>query len=103
VAKIRTKKALEEYDDEYLACRTFMHAWKMENPEHVGPPPFGSRMSLRCTRCGAWRHDLVTFRGDLLARRYELPEGYRVMNKGGTKAVVLPRKECRAEMVRRTQ
>src|SRR3954469_23361855 len=61
----------------YLRCRTLGHAWfdiPASKPGALGGDP----MWLRCERCGAERHDSISFStGDLLGRRYQYQDGYQ--------------------------
>jgi hypothetical protein len=73
-------------DDTYIRCRTYSHAWDEFNPDDMGPPQWGWRLSLRCTRCATQRHDLIAFRGGkVLGRRYIYPDNYA--QKGVPKVV----------------
>lgn len=62
---------------DYLACRTFGHAWFVIPSEgksaHGGDP-----LWLRCERCMTERHDSVSFTtGDLMTRQYIYPDQYK--------------------------
>lgn len=63
----------------FLQCRTYSHSW-----EEITPPEFsgraarwGFRFSLRCTRCGSERHDVIDGQGGLSVRTYNYAHGYR--------------------------
>jgi hypothetical protein len=71
-------KAIEELQRQ---CRFYRHAWE------VAPPPpdwrrTGRFMSaryvlhLRCIRCTSMRNDGFDSSGDLVARQYDMVEGY---------------------------
>lgn len=61
----------------YLACRTLGHAWEPIPAEKAGALG-GDPMWLRCMRCLTERHDSVSWAtGELMARKYEYPDGYR--------------------------
>jgi hypothetical protein len=60
----------------------YKHAWDEYFPDDLGPPPYGWRLSLRCLRCGAQRHDLIDTIGQLSQRRYIYPEGYHMTRDG---------------------
>lgn len=65
----------------YVACRgPVRHKWDATAPpgERRRMPGFGTRVWFRCTECGTWRADVFSrITGDLLARWYDHPEGYR--------------------------
>jgi len=61
-----------------LRCRTYGHAWDEFYPSNLGVPIFGWRLSLRCTRCTAERHDLIDSIGSVGGRRYIYPDGYQL-------------------------
>jgi hypothetical protein len=69
---------------EFVRCRTYNHAWDEFYPTDMAPPAFGWRLSLRCIRCGAERHDLIDRKGSVMARRYIHPEGYLEKKAPGT-------------------
>lgn len=61
----------------FLRCRTLLHAWD-DIPADAPPKWGGEQMWLRCQRCDTERHDEVhRGTGELLARRYVYPDGYR--------------------------
>lgn len=73
-------------DDVYLRCRELRHAW-----EERGLTPSARRGSrvieftevVECIRCGTIRHDLLHAGSwELVGRRYEYPDGYRMSNAG---------------------
>jgi hypothetical protein len=67
-------------DDAMLRCRLVRHRWDEFYPTDMGTPAYGWRLSLRCDRCTAERHDLIDYQGRLIpgSRRYIYPDGYRM-------------------------
>lgn len=67
-------------DTAMLKCRLIRHRWDEFYPDNMGPPAYGWRLSLRCDRCSAERHDLIDYAGRLIpgTRRYIYPEGYHM-------------------------
>jgi hypothetical protein len=64
--------------DDFLACRTYNHAWDKFNPIDLEAPWYGWRLSLRCLRCGTERHDNIAYgTGEVMGRRYIYAEGYQ--------------------------
>lgn len=63
--------------EQFIACRTYSHAWEDYEPPDMRAPLFGWRLTLRCVRCGMLRHDIVTQDGRLLQRHYTQPIGYK--------------------------
>lgn len=61
--------------DDYLNCRLVGHSWVVDGGRR--PHDFGTLMILRCSTCGMARHDVFDYRGQITARRYEAPAGYR--------------------------
>ena len=61
-----------------IRCRTYGHAWDEFYPDDLGPPEFGWRLSLRCTRCTSQRHDTIDHIGQVGQRRYIYPDGYQL-------------------------
>jgi hypothetical protein len=66
----------EDITPAVIRCRTYGHAWDEFSPIDLGPPEFGWRLSLRCTRCLTERHDTIDLNGGVAVRRYIHPEGY---------------------------
>jgi hypothetical protein len=66
-------------DESMIRCRTYGHAWDEFYPSVKGPPSFGWRLSLRCTRCTTERHDTIDVLGHVAAREYLYPEGYHLL------------------------
>lgn len=60
--------------DDYIACRTFGHAWFEYDSNWT--PIFGTPITLRCERCGGERRDIIDALGRLGRRYYLMPEGY---------------------------
>lgn len=65
-------------DQAMLRCRTYGHAWDEFFPDDLGTPLFGWRLSLRCNRCTAERHDLIDHIGRVGQRRYIYPPDYQL-------------------------
>lgn len=65
-------------DQAMLRCRVYGHAWDEFYPDNLGTPMFGWRLSLRCIRCTAERHDTIDHIGQVGQRRYIYPEGYQM-------------------------
>jgi hypothetical protein len=79
----------------YVECKTFGHAWDEFNPINMRRPHFGWRLSLRCVRCGAERHDIIDSNGNVGSRSYEHPIDYKLATKGAK------RPDLRMELQRR--
>lgn len=55
------------------------HAWDDHDGSGFRAPQFGIATHYVCIRCGTVRRDIIDrFRGDLLARRYYHPTGYKL-------------------------
>src|SRR5262245_28261847 len=71
--------------DEYLACRDWMHAWDAYSAT-VGRNKSARRREIRetllCTRCGTYKHRLMTTTGQLLRNTYTYPDGYLLKDQG---------------------
>ena len=65
-------------DQAMLRCRTYGHAWDEFYPDNLGTPMFGWRLSLRCARCTAERHDTIDHIGQVGSRRYIYPQDYQM-------------------------
>lgn len=65
---------LAEYD--YIWCRTFGHDWEAWQTDHR--PQFGYYESVYCPRCTTERLFNISLAGEVLARRYIYPEGYKL-------------------------
>ena len=65
---------------EFLRCRTIGHAWEVVPHDYV--PSFGTAVSLRCTSCATWRHDIFSrLSGELIQRWYDYSDHYRDVEK----------------------
>lgn len=64
--------------DDHVLCRSRMlggHDWQVGRK--LGRKAnLGTLLSLRCTRCGMWRHDTIGTYGQLVTRNYDQPDGY---------------------------
>jgi len=70
--------ARRKLGDDFLACRTYNHAWDKFSPIDMDAPWYGWRLSLRCLRCGTERHDNIAYTtGEVMSRRYIYAEGYQ--------------------------
>ena len=65
-------------DQAMLRCRIYGHAWDEFYPDNLGSPIYGWRLSLRCTRCTAERHDVIDHIGQISQRRYIYPQDYQM-------------------------
>lgn len=62
---------------QYLRCNTIGHAW-FEYDNSDWKPQFGvDWLVLRCERCGSERRDTIGTQGQVIARKYKHPEGYK--------------------------
>lgn len=60
-------------------CRFLRHSWDVFSPIDFARTGLWKRaIHLRCLRCGTVRHDALDSRGELLTRRYEYPDEYRM-------------------------
>lgn len=64
-------------DADLVRCRVLRHPWDDFNPVGLRNPSFGTRVSLRCMRCGTERHDVYDSNGEVAYRRYIYVEGYQ--------------------------
>lgn len=79
--RYREPEALRALALDQVRCRTYGHGWDEFSPMRR-PAKFGDRLSLRCVRCGAERHDIVSWiDGALLQREYVYPEGYAIAER----------------------
>ena len=80
MARKRTSSVVggDQIDGAMLRCRTFGHAWDEFYPDNMGTPMFGWRLSLRCMRCTAERHDIIDRIGAVGSRQYSYPDGYKL-------------------------
>jgi hypothetical protein len=80
--------ATRKTDDQFLRCRTYSHAWDEFSPIDLEAPWYGWRLSLRCARCGAERHDNISYgTGEVMGRRYIYPDGYQYSDGKPTKQI----------------
>lgn len=67
-----------DQQERYAACQTFGHAWIPQSQAKSGwTPDYGHGIVLSCDRCGCERRDTIDLNGDLSARSYDYPAGYR--------------------------
>lgn len=97
--------AIAGLNDEYVECRTLLHAW--EEIPYDGNAPHRWRvatrsttiLAFRCLRCSTLRYDVWSnVTGDLIERTYHTPTGYALPKGHGRK--VLVRKEYLNRFVR---
>lgn len=63
-------------NEDFTKCRTFGHTW--DEVPNTWRPQSGTLITLRCTRCGTIREDVVSpLTGALYGRYYIYPAGYR--------------------------
>jgi len=62
--------------DDFTRCYTLGHAWE-DYDDSDWKPPWGTGLALRCLRCTTTRRDIINANGDLGARSYVYPDGYR--------------------------
>jgi hypothetical protein len=61
---------------QFVRCNTFGHAWfDYDTSDWI--PKFGKPLVLRCERCGSERRDSIGASGNVIARHYLHPEGYK--------------------------
>ena len=85
-ADLRSRRKGGEHADDFLACRTYSHAWDRFSPIGMDAPHYGWRLSLRCLRCTSERHDVISYRtGVVETRRYIYAEGYEMQGVGEDK------------------
>ncbi len=100
----KAKRSYRQLADQYLICRTFLHAWDdVTGLDGVEVPPshepMGARIVLRCLRCDTIRYDTVSIiNGLLLSRGYKYPEGYHLAPYDGEYTL---RQEMRFEYLSR--
>jgi hypothetical protein len=61
---------------QFVRCNTIGHAW-FDYPSSDWVPQFGDPLVLRCERCGTERRDSIGAHGQILARSYDHPDGYK--------------------------
>lgn len=89
---------VSELLDIYVICRTVGHSWD-DDPTGEWNTIFGWTMQLRCTRCTTQKLEAINNLGEVMARHYRYPNGYRVVrDRPGDR---LHRHDFRAELMRR--
>ena len=68
---------LVDLEEEYVKCRSWGHEWDMFSPLRRRAA-WGTLLSLRCSRCSMERHDTIDASGDVSARQYKPPPGYKL-------------------------
>jgi hypothetical protein len=91
-------RRLEGLLEEFVKCRSWGHEWDSFMPLRRRAA-WGTLLSLRCARCGMERHDTIDHQGDLSARQYKAPMGYRLV--GTTQGNRATGAELRLEVLRR--
>lgn len=84
---------LDELEEAFLRCRAYGHSWDEYSPNDRRSI-FRDEVHLRCVRCHTERHDAESLTGDIIARQYEYPIGYKL-------AGMVPRSEFRLALRRR--
>jgi hypothetical protein len=64
-------------DADFIRCRVMRHSWDDFSPTGLRNPSWGTRVSYRCLRCTAERHDIYNSLGEVGYRRYIYPAGYQ--------------------------
>jgi hypothetical protein len=60
-------------------CRFLRHSWDVFSPVGFAHSGLWRRaIHLRCPRCGTVRHDALDVHGELLTRKYEYPDEYKM-------------------------
>lgn len=59
----------------YVVCRITRHSWRFRGLVRDGDEV---QAIFECRECPTRRTDWLTSRGELSARRYEYPDGYRI-------------------------
>jgi glycine/D-amino acid oxidase-like deaminating enzyme len=73
------QRALEDINDNHLACRDFGHNWRQYA---VKKAKGGFERSLFCKQCKTARHQFITSRGEVAANNYSYAEGYQFKGMG---------------------
>lgn len=63
--------------DEFIKCRSWGHEWDTFMPLRRRAA-WGVLLSLRCSRCATERHDTIDRNGEISAREYKYPDGYKL-------------------------
>lgn len=84
--------------DVYVICRTYGHSWDDDNNAEY-ETIFNWTVALRCERCGTRKIEAMNQVGDVIYRRYQYPERYKVSaNRQGER---VSRSAMRVELMRR--
>lgn len=75
----------------FVQCKTLGHAWEVIPTRQKRG--YKNILQLRCVNCGTERFDALDWRGELLYRYYEYPEGYKDAEK-------MPKPELRILLMR---
>lgn len=78
-------------------CHAYGHSWYDVDADK--PPAFGYYIWVRCERCTTIRMDTVNHVGELLARSYVYPDGYKESGREGE--IRLARTDFRLRLVAR--
>jgi hypothetical protein len=89
---------LARLDAAYVECRSWGHQWDTFRPLRRRAA-WGVLLSLRCERCGCERHDTIDSTGQVSAREYKYPDGYKLA--GERQGDRLTAGELRLEVLRR--
>jgi hypothetical protein len=84
--------------EEFVKCRSWGHEWDQFMPLRR-KAAWGTLLSLRCSRCTMERHDTIDYKGDVTAREYKAPEGYKLTGK--SRGDRLKGADLRLEILRR--
>lgn len=74
-----TLKEIQNWKDEFLLCRTYLHHMKPLRKKKIQG---GFLTSLQCQRCGTKKRLIVDNRGRVVAAHYFYPNGYQRHGKG---------------------
>lgn len=87
--------------ERFIACRgPVRHRWELVVSSPEQRPTMGVLALFRCDTCGTERHDIFSrVTGDMLARYYDHPEGYKEMGLDDN-GVRLTSSELRQEWAR---
>lgn len=78
-------------------CHAYGHSWFDVDADR--PPSFGFYIWVQCERCTTIRKDTVNHVGELLARSYDYPDGYKESGLDGE--IRLGRSDFRLRLVAR--
>jgi hypothetical protein len=93
-------RRLGEVEEAFILCRALGHQWDQFQPLRRRAA-WGTLLSLRCDRCGCERHDTIDSLGEISAREYKHPDGYKVA--GEVRGDRVTRAELRLEMLKRSR